>query len=89
MNWIIDLSRAPLWRKSGPWENGITLRLSPLQKKVEFATVEKRSLRFHTNSKVQYTYKIDRPTHLFNKLINVFYSQLFLFKVILIQAVGL
>jgi len=29
MNWIIDLSRAPLWRKNGPWENGISLRLSP------------------------------------------------------------
>ena len=29
MNWIIDLSRVPLWRKNGPWENGISLRLSP------------------------------------------------------------
>ncbi len=29
MNWIIDLSRVPLRRKNGPWENGISLRLSP------------------------------------------------------------
>jgi hypothetical protein len=29
MNWIIDLSRAPLRRKNGPWENGISFRLSP------------------------------------------------------------
>ncbi len=27
MNWIIDLSRAPLLRKNDPWSNGISLRL--------------------------------------------------------------
>ncbi len=29
MNWLIDLSRAPLQRKNAAWENGICLRLSP------------------------------------------------------------
>ncbi len=29
LNWIIDLSWAPLYRKNVPWENGICLRLSP------------------------------------------------------------